>query len=401
MRCSYCGDRYTDDQYSAEHKATGHKWIENTDAEDPASAEDKKNGWVTVKEADCLNAAQLERKCSVCDFSEPKEAGKPLGHMLNDKTVEKVPCKVDLSLIDKDGNTGFAFECERENCPVTVTIDNAGNTRHYITASAHKMKVVEEKTFCVAEDSDEDLPTGTNGSGKGYRYEICENCDTYGTTADATKNKVTELEPTGHKWNTVQVDGKTPVVVCEQDTGLTRTKYQDFMKAALGTTKYATVAGNLASYFDDEAKYSRYCSDCGALTVAGGHEYVVSPLEEGKYNWTDYQKDENGLPVVAEGVTVATMDCRYVQVCKNEGCGKVLDRGQHGTVSEPTCRKGGFCEVCGEEFKAQLAHSYVEVSAIADEANWKNDPNGKDLGSKTYTNKQLYDAWKKVSATET
>ena len=401
MQCSYCGDRYTDDQYSSEHKATGHKWIVNTDAEDPASDEDKKLGFVTVKEADCLNAAQLERTCSVCGHTEDKEGAPALGHMLNEKTVEKVPCKVDLSLIDKDGNTGFAFECERENCPVTVTIDNAGNTRHYITASAHKMKVVEEKTFCVAEDSDEVLPTGTNASGKGYRYEICENCDTYGTTADATKNKVTELEPTGHKWNTVQVDGKTPVVVCEQDTGLTRTKYQDLMKAALGTTKYATVAGALQSYFKDGTKYSRYCSDCGALTVAGGHEYVVSPLEEGKYDLEDYQKDENGLPVVAEGVTAATMDCRYVQVCKNEGCGKVLERGQHGTVSDPTCRKGGYCEVCGEEFKAQLAHSYVDVSAIADEANWKNDPNSKDLGSKTYTNKQLYDAWKKVSATET
>ena len=246
MQCSYCGDRYTDDQYSSEHKATGHKWIVNTDPADPASDEDKKNGWVTVKEADCLNAAQLERKCSVCDFSEPKEAGKPLGHMLNDKTVEKVPCKVDLSLIDKDGNTGFAFECERENCPVTVTIDNAGNTRHYITASAHKMKVVEEKTFCVAEDSDEDLPTGTNGSGKGYRYEICENCDTYGTTADATKNKVTELEPTGHKWNTVQVDGKTSVVVCIEDKGLnTQDKYLEYMRSVVD---FATFQANWQKY---------------------------------------------------------------------------------------------------------------------------------------------------------
>ena len=70
MQCSYCGDRYTDDQYSSDHKAAGHQWIVNTDAEDPASDEDKKLGFVTVKEADCLNAAQLERKCSVCGETE-------------------------------------------------------------------------------------------------------------------------------------------------------------------------------------------------------------------------------------------------------------------------------------------------------------------------------------------
>ena len=409
MQCSYCGDRYTDDQYSSEHKATGHKWIANTDAEDPASAEDKKLGFVTVKEADCLNAAQLERKCSVCGETEDKEGAPALGHMLNDKTVEKVPCKVDLSLIDKDGNTGFAFECERENCPVTVTIDNAGNTRHYITASAHKMKVVEEKTFCVDEDSDEVLPAGTNGSGEGHRYEICENCDTYGDGFDAEKNKVTDLAPTGHKWNTVKVGANGgDVVVCEKDEDLDLDAYLDLMEEAYGSEEFANHAADFAEYYGkNSAKgYSRYCSDCGALTVANGHEYVISPLEEGKYEWTDYEKDENGLPVEAEGVTVATMDCRYVQVCKNEGCGKVLERGAHGTISDPTCREDGCCEICGEPFYAQLNHQYINIGNIlaAIAANPNDTNKVKPIGvndASDYTIKQVYDAYKKVSADET
>ena len=401
MQCSYCGDRYTDDQYSSEHKATGHKWIANTDAEDPASDEDKKLGFVTVKEADCLNAAQLERTCSVCGHTEDKEGAPALGHMLNEKTVEKVPCKVDLSLIDKDGNTGFAFECERENCPVTVTIDNAGNTRHYITASAHKMKVVEEKTFCLDEDATVDktkisLPDGTNAQGAGKRYEICENCDTYGDGFDAEKNKVTDLEPTGHKWNTIQLDGKTPVVVCEADDKLTKDAYLDAMKKALGTTAYAPLAGAFAQAYTDK-EYSRYCSDCGALQIAGGHDYVIAALEEGKYDLDDYEKDENGLPVVAEGVTVATMDCRYVQVCKNEGCGKVLERGAHGEVTTATCRKGGFCELCGEQFTAQLEHNYINIASLVDESGKVKD--GEIVPGTTY--KAAYDAYVKVSATET
>ena len=56
MQCSYCGDRYTDDQYSSEHKATGHKWIVNESPADPADLTDAE-GWKVVKAADCLNAA--------------------------------------------------------------------------------------------------------------------------------------------------------------------------------------------------------------------------------------------------------------------------------------------------------------------------------------------------------
>ena len=85
------------------------------------------------------------------------------------------------------------------------------------------------------------------------------------------------------------------------------------------------------------------------------------------------------------------MDCRYVQVCKNEGCGKVLGRGAHGDVTEATCRKGGFCEICGEQFTAQLTHKWKSVAEIIEE--------GKDAVSGDA--KKLYDAYVKVSATET
>lgn len=407
MQCSYCGDRYTDDQYSSEHKATGHKWIANTDAEDPASAEDKKLGFVTVKEADCLNAAQLERKCSVCGETEEKEGAPALGHLWNDAVVTSKTanlCKVNPSLIDAEGNAIYAYECERENCPVEVVIDSADHTRHYIKAEEHKLKVVHEDTFCLDEDATVDktqisLPDGTNAQGAGKRYEICENCDTYGTKYDESAesvNKVTDLEPTGHNWNTIQLDGKTPVVVCEADAKLTKDAYLDAMKKALGTTAYAPLAGAFAQAYTDK-EYSRYCSDCGALQIAGGHDYVIAALEEGKYDLDDYEKDENGLPVVAEGVTVATMDCRYVQVCANEGCGKVLERGAHGEVSTATCRKGGFCELCGEQFTAQLEHNYINIASLVDESGKVKD--GEIVIGTTY--KAAYDAYVKVSATET
>ena len=82
MQCSYCGDRYTDDQYSSEHKATGHKWIVNTDPADPADLTDAE-GWKVVKAADCLNAAQLQRTCSVCGETEQKTGAPATGHFVS------------------------------------------------------------------------------------------------------------------------------------------------------------------------------------------------------------------------------------------------------------------------------------------------------------------------------
>ena len=379
MQCSYCGDRYTDDQYSSEHKATGHKWIANTDAEDPASAEDKKLGFVTVKEADCLNAAQLERKCSVCGHSEPKEGAPALGHLVDNAVPTKNLCKIDESLVDAEGNAVYAFECERENCPVEVKIDKAGNTAHYVKAAEHKMKVVKEVTYCVDEDSEELLPSSTDAKGEGVRYEICENCDTYGTelnTTEDTLNKKTEIAATGHKWNTIQLDDESPVVVCEADAELnTPANYYKVMEAAWGVQKYSQKRAALIQYYTDMTTavknanaqgFSRYCSDCGALQIAGGHDYVIAALEEGKYDLDDYEKDENGLPVEAEGVTVATMDCRYVQVCKNPGCGDVLERGKHGETTAATCRDCGKCETCGEDITDQLTHTWIKISELVD-----------------------------------
>ena len=415
MQCSYCGDRYTDDQYSAEHKATGHKWIVNTDPADPASDEDKKLGFVTVKEADCLNAAQLERTCSVCGHSEPKESGKPLGHLVDNAVPTKNLCKIDESLVDAEGNAVYAFECERENCPVEVKIDKAGHTAHYVKAVDHKMKTIKEDAYCV-DDKDAIVPAGTHGNGESYKYEYCENCDTYGGNTIGEDTLKTPIEAKGHKWNTVQLgDNGDPVVVCEADTVLSTWEgYSAAMKAAWGVQKYSQNLESLTTYYKTtlkDKKFSRYCSDCGALQVADGHDYVIAALEEGKYDTDDYEKDENGLPVVAEGVTVATMDCRYVQVCQNEGCGKVLERGKHGETTAATCRERGKCETCGEPLTEQLTHKWVNISSFVNAKGEfiKNDPtpgtgNAKPDGTFLTNNikrQAAYDAWKKLSATET
>ena len=250
-QCSYCKDRYTDDQYSAEHKATGHVWTANTDADDPTSDEDKKNGWVTVKEADCLNAAQLQKTCSVCGETEEKTGAPATGHFVSGMagadgkvgTADDITlnaalkgsnavggvCHANQSLVDAEGNKIYAFECENENCPVEVVVDARGNTKHFIKAVDHKMKTIEEHINC--EDTD------TN---KSYILEKCKNCDTVWTGADSEDGyKKTYVDEAGHDYNTVQTDSKTSVVVCIEDKGLnTQDKYLEYMRSVVDFTTY-------------------------------------------------------------------------------------------------------------------------------------------------------------------
>lgn len=417
--CTFCGDRYTDSQYTAEHPKLGHDWGTNTDTEDTAtSAEDKLEGWYTVSAADCLNAQVLERKCARCGETEKKVGAAATGHKVegqkDDETLEEAlarlftyddgvkgaVCAVNEKLVDAEGNAVYAFECANENCPVNVVVDNRENTKHYIKAVDHKMEVTSEETFCAAEDDDDlvlpgDVTTDNNylvDRGEGKKVETCKLCGAV---------KETDLEPTGHNWNTVQFDEKSAVISCEADEKLTKDAYLEYMRAELGNQAYAKVAGALTTYYTkitSENKVSRVCADCGALDIATGHDYVVSPLQEGKYGLNDYQVDENGRPVDS-GLEASEMDCRYVQVCAN-GCGKVLGRGSHGDSTATTCREYGRCEVCGEQTSKQLAHQYINVGTII--ANKDNAGNTTvTYANKTVTWKQAYDAYTKVSATET
>ncbi len=387
FECSFCGDRYTDSQYTAQHPALGHQFAANTDAEDTLEGVDptafgyatveamKADGWTTVSVANCTTNGMIERKCTRegCDYVDSKIGAQATGHKVLDggKYVdyEKV-CAVDKNLVDVDGNAIYAYECENKNCPVNVVIDSRGTTKHYIEAVEHTYKASTESA---------DGYVAATCEGKGTNVQKCEVC------GDIQKTEVPAL---GHSYNTLRMDGKTEVVVCEKDKDLSREKYLDAMKGYLGVQKYAEMAGTLAQNYKDNTDYSCFCTRCGKLHEATGHEYVVAKLQDGKYGLNDYEKDEEGKPVEAEGVTVDTMDCRYVQVCKN-GCGKVLGKGQHGDVVAATCRAGGYCETCGEQVTAQLDHSYVGVATI--------------IGYKDSTNKDLkalYDAYVKVSATE-
>ena len=335
----------------------------------------KADGWTTVSVANCTTNGMIERKCTRegCDYVESKIGAQATGHNWNGTTVTattKNVCKIDTTLVDAEGNAIYAYECDNENCPVNVKIDSRGTTKHYIEAVEHTYKASTESA---------DGYVAATCEGKGTNVQKCEVC------GDIQK---TETEKLGHSWNTLRIDGKTEVVVCEKDEGLTKTAYLDAMKGYLGVQKYAEMAGTLAQNYKDKTDYSCFCTRCGELHEATGHEYVVAKLQDGKYGLNDYEKDAEGKPVEAEGVTVDTMDCRYVQVCKN-GCGKVLGKGQHGDVVEATCREGGYCETCGEQVTAQLDHDYVDV---ADIIKYKDSTNKDE--------KALYDAYVKVSATE-
>ena len=250
MQCSYCGDRYTDDQYSSEHKATGHKWIVNTDPADPADLTDAE-GWKVVSPADCLNAAQLQKTCSVCGETEEKTGAPATGHFVSGMagadgkvgTADDITlnaalkgsnavggvCHANQSLVDAEGNKIYAFECENENCPVEVKVDARGNTKHFIKAVDHVMETVEEHINC--EDTDDN---------KSYILEKCKNCDTVWTGADSEDGyKKTYVDEAGHDYNTVQTDGKTSVVVCIEDKGLnTQDKYLEYMRSVVDFTTY-------------------------------------------------------------------------------------------------------------------------------------------------------------------
>ena len=239
MQCSYCGDRYTDDQYSSEHKATGHKWGVNESPADPADLTDAE-GWKVVKAADCLNAAQLQRTCSVCGDTEEKVGAAATGHKIKDgegKLVDPTQlCKVNDKLVDAEGNKIYAFECVNENCPVEVKVDARGNTKHFIKAVDHVMETVEEHINC--EDTDDN---------KSYILEKCKNCDTVWTGADSEDGyKKTYVDEAGHDYNTVQTDGKTSVVVCIEDKGLnTQAKYLEYMRSVVD---FATFQANWQKY---------------------------------------------------------------------------------------------------------------------------------------------------------
>ena len=412
MQCSYCGDRYTDDQYSSEHKATGHKWIVNESPADPADLTDAE-GWKVVSPADCLNAAQLQRTCSVCGETEEKVGAAATGHKIKDSEGKLVDpaelCKVNDKLVDAEGNKIYAFECVNENCPVSVVVDARGTKKHYVEAVEHELKTVYEHINC------EDNAT----TGKSYILQICENCDTYGTAyVDGTNspNKKTEVEPAGHDYNTVQTDGKTSVVVCIEDKGLnTQAKYLEYMRSVVDFATFQANKTAYAAYWTDVATknpgatgtdngtqtlaISRVCARCGAVTVANGHNYVIAKYVDGSF--TEYEKDEEGALVdYSKEVTVASMNCRYVRICS--GCGDVTNRGTHKNVSAVSCRAPGVCADCGRDVDAQLSHIYSNISKFvgADGKAVANASNTFFAGT-TISYQAAYDAWKKVSATET
>ena len=169
-----------------------------------------------------------------------------------------------------------------------------------------------------------------------------------------------------------------------------------YMREQLGDKEYTARYTALSNYFDSVSskQIAAICSDCGAIQEATGHKWVVGTLEEGKFAESDYMKNEDGTPVVAEGVTSETMTCRNVLVCCNAGCNKTNGKGPHGEETVATCREDGICTVCGEPTDPQDSHVYLKVSTIA--ASWANSEtkvNGTD-----YSQKQVYAAYQAVKS---
>ena len=421
--CEYCGDRYIDAQYTADNQATGHKWIENTDAEetefwgvvDAADAnkeftvttstgekltyenlaEAKADGWTVSTEAMCSTDGTLSRVCDRCGETETVTIEAP-GHKLDETIAETnkwFVCKAQDNLTDVDGNK-YAYICANgDHCDAKVTIDAEGTTAHYVAPVAHNY---------INEDGTEVEWTNNTATctTDGKEERDCVEC------GDTAYRNVAAL---GHDKNTVQMDGKTPVLICDEDpaldgkdAGLNALASVLMQKCDDDPVKYAEEYPRLSAaytkYFVTEAAQHKrgpayYCFRCHTFIEAMDHEYVYAALEEGKFDESDYQKDENGKPVEAE-ITEAEFTCQYVKVCKN--CGTTDGKGDHGEATTATCRSGSYCTLCGEQRGGQLYHKYVNMSDILDT---KNEAN-KKVGNTDYTYGELRTAYEKVSATQ-
>lgn len=217
-----------------------------------------------------------------------------------------------------------------------------------------------------------------------------------------------------HTLNTLQLDGRNEVIICEADATLNdeddgEAAYFAAMKKAFNdNAKYAAWYLQNSDIWSDFMENTTdhpngayaFCTVCGELQAAKKHDYVIGTLEDGKYGLNDYIVGEDGKPVVAEGVTEATMTCRNVLVCTN--CLDVSKRGAHGETVAATCREGGYCKVCGEQRTAQLQHQYIDLGAVLTGKALDTDKyEGIKYNNKDVTYGQLRDAYEKVVATET
>ena len=444
LSCTYCNDTYIDSHYAQEHPALGHSFAANEKEDDTlygvaaknvsaagntvtveitlneetykgtgnseatalaaAVAKAKEDGWTTKTAPNCTTAGEFVRSCTRegCDHVEKAEA-KATGHKvagqtmnqtlaqaLAAKTPKQYVCTVNTDLIDAENKAIYAFECVNENCPVNVKINAAGTTKHYIEAEAHKYGEA-----VPSENKDGQHPAATC-EGEGYTQATCEVCGTI---------EYTKVEKLGHNWNTTQLNGTTATGKCEKDTVLSGTdglkKMAEFFRDYLGDDVYLDEYKDIEDAYNDffttqnKKDASRFCLRCYAIDEATDHEYVIGTLQDGKYAPTDYIVDENGKPVVAEGVTKDTMTCRNVEVCKN--CGKTGTTGAHDfDEDDASCRSGAICSVCNQRQTAQKEHEYVNVDTIIT----KKDQTTTIADStwETITWKDAYTAYQKVSA---
>ena len=428
--CSYCKSRYTDNQYTAQHPALGHDWIENTDAKETIpeavlkqlgyqagqSDKAKEDGWGVSAAATCTTDAVYQRVCARCGKEDPKTiSNSKLGHHIASmdtdgdgkddvtlaealKNLSLAVCKVNPSLEDAEGNKIYAFECDRENCTCNVEINAAGDTKHYVEAVAH--------TYTNADGSEVEW-TAVPGQ--------VADCDTAGKeTRNCTvcgTPETRDVAALGHKYNTVQMDGKTPTLVCSVDSILSdRSKGLEaaakILKADCETTaEYTQRYAELKAAWDklDTSKtYAYFCVRCYEFVEAKEHSWIYSALEDGKYGLNDYEKDENGKPVKAD-ITADEFTCQYVEVCEN--CGTAKQKGAHGEVTKATCRSGGYCTLCGEQREKQKFHGYIDITALLNEdettGNADTDETSFTVNNKKVTYGELRTAYEKVSATET
>lgn len=420
--CSYCKSRYTDNQYTAQHPALGHDWIENTDAKETIpeavlkqlgyqagqSDQAKEDGWGVSAAATCTTDAVYQRVCARCGKEDPKTiSNSKLGHLaagmdatltladgnayttaLNTALANlgQAVCLADEDLVDVDGNE-YAYECVREGCTCSVTVNDGGDTKHYVAPVDHTYPNDGKYTVTTAATCDED----------GSEERVCSVCE---------YKDVRTIKSEGHKFNSVQLDGENAVIKCEADPKLAEDNgglnaYLDYMRKAWNdvnkyNTEYDKLVAKYDAVYDAGKQASAICSVCGDLQIAEGHDWGYAKLQDGKYNNTDYVKDEEGKPVIVEGIDDKNADCTYVKVCAN-GCGVVLARADHDPekITTATCRSGGYCEVCGQQITAQKSHEYLEVSQILDTKKYADTEewNGTEI-----TYKDIRDAYNAVKA---
>ena len=328
--------------------------------------------WKVTTEATCENAGIETISCSVCKAVMNTRAIEAKGHDW-----------------EKDVLKSHLPTCEEDGLDVEVCKNNCGNTKNTIISKlGHKYaKTASTAATCTTgatetwtcENNEEHTYTIITELAKGHKYNdgvVIQNANCkqeeitrYSCTVDGCNQnyEVMTKSKTAHTW--VEVKAVEPAT--ETTPGARTIKC-----SVCGIEERVTIEPTGDHEFTLNAELSKPAT----CTTDGKNVYVCSKHEDCSYDEIVYAK---GHDVELETVAATcTSEGSVKAVCKNEGCGEVIDEYTlpmlnhnynevEGTRKDATCTEPGKYTVkcaCGDEKEISIpatGHDYEESTADA------------------------------------